>query len=130
MTIEELNGYVADYRYLESINRRIDDLEEILQRTTTRLNGMPHGSDGSDKMAGIVSTILDLRAKLDERRLEIEINMQMVDKVLDALPAQQREVMRFRYVDGYSWEVVSKKTHWSVPHLFRIKNAAVERMKK
>lgn len=129
MTIEELNGYVADYRYLESVNRRIEDLEGALMRTTTRLNGMPHSSDGSDKMAGMVAVIEDLRSKLDERRVEIEANMQKVDKALDALPAQQRTVMRYRYVDGLPWEVVSRKTHWSVPHLFRIKKAALERMK-
>ena len=130
MSIEELTGYVADYRYIETIDRRIKALEEALERTTTRLNGMPHGSDGSDKMASLIATIVDLKTKLDERRIEAEAGMQKVDAVLDALPAQQKTVMRLRFVDCLPWEGVSKKTHWSVSYLFKIRNAALERMKK
>ena len=129
MTKQELNYFVTEYRSIDSIERRIQALRETLERTTTQLNGMPHGSDGADKMASMISDIVDLMQKLDERRIRCAVGMQKVDEAFDRLPDQQRRVMRLRYIDGMSWNRIKKVTHYEIAHLMRIQAAALERMK-
>ena len=129
MTKQELNYFVTEYCSIDSIERLIQALRETLERTTTQLNGMPHGSDGADKMASMISDIVDLMQKLDERRIRCAVGMQKVDEAFDRLPDQQRRVMRLRYIDGMSWNRIKKVTHYEIAHLMRIQAAALERMK-
>lgn len=129
MTKQELNYLITEYRSIESIERRIQKLRETLERTTQALSGMPHGSDGADKMASMTADIVDLMTKLDLRRIRCEVGMQKVDDAFDKLPDQQRRVMRLRYIDGMSWNRIKKVTHYEIAHLMRIQAAALERLK-
>ena len=129
MDKKQLVYIMTEYRSIGSIERRIAALEETLERTTVQLNGMPHGSDGADKMSAMVADIVDLMTKLDERRIKCEKDMQEVERVFDSLPDQQRRVMRLRFIDGMSWKKIAKETHYDRSYLIRIQQAALERIK-
>lgn len=129
MNKKELMYLMTEYRSIGSIERRIAALRDTLERTTVQLNGMPHGSEGADKMSAMVADIVDLMSKLDERRVKCEQGMQDVERVFDTLPDQQRRVMRLRYIDGMSWKKIAKETHYDISYLVRIQQAALERIK-
>lgn len=130
MNKQRLLYLMTEYRSIGSIESRITKLRETLERTTAQLNGMPHGSDGRDKMAAMTADIVDLLTKLDERRVRCEQGFQEVETVFDALPDQQRRIMRMRYIDGMSWKKIAKITNYDVSYLSRIQKAALERMKQ
>lgn len=130
MNKQRLLYIMTEYRSIGNIERRIESLRGTLERTTQQMNGMPHGSDGSDKMASMVSEIVDLLGKLDERRVRIEEGMQEIERAFDALPDQQRRIMRLRYIEGMSWKKIARETHYAESHLIKIQRAALERLNK
>lgn len=124
-----LQRIMIEYRSIGNLERRIEALRETLERTTPQLDGMPHGSDGSDKMATITASIVDLEKKLDQRRVNCELEMQIAETVIDTLPDQQRLVMRLRYIEGLSWKQVAEKSNYDKRHCQRIHKRALERMR-
>ena len=129
MDKSELQRIMIEYRSIGSLERRIEALRDTLERTTPQLDGMPHGSDGTDKMASITATIVDLEGKLDKRRVDCEREMQRAEIVIDTLPDQQRLVMRLRYIEGLTWKQVAEKSNYDKRHCIRIHKRALERMK-
>ena len=129
MDKSELQRIMIEYRSIGSLERRIEALRDTLERTTLQLDGMPHGSDGTDKMATLTATIVDLEKKLDKRRVDCEKEMQRAETVIDTLPDQQRLVMRLRYIEGLSWKQVAEKSNYAKRHCIRIHKKALERMK-
>lgn len=125
-----LQYLMIECRSLGNLESRISALRETLERTTARLDGMPHGSDGSDKMATMTATIVDLERKLDERRVELEKGMQEAEAAIDTLDDDRyRLVLRLRYIEALSWKEVAKKTHYDKRHCTRIHKAALRRLK-
>lgn len=124
-----LQRIMIEYRSIGSLERRIAALRETLERITPQLDGMPHGSDGKDKMATLTATIVDLEEKLDKRRVNCEVEMQRAETVIDTLPDQQRLIMRLRYIDGLTWRQVSEKSNYDKRHCIRIHKRALERIK-
>ena len=95
---------------------------------TQRLTGMPHGSDGHDRMMAYVARLdelefryADLIAERAEARLKVEL-------ALIALPEQQERVIRLRFIDGLSWERIARRMHYSESHLRKISRAALRRL--
>ena len=129
MDKSELQRIMIEYRSIGSLERRIAALRETLERTTPQLDGMPHGSDGTDKMASITATIVDLERRLDKRRVDCEKEMQRAETVIDTLPDQQRLIMRLRYIEGLTWRQVSEKSNYDKRHCIRIHKRALERIK-
>ena len=122
MTLEDLNRL----RFLRDEIRRLDENAEVLraraERLTPILTDMPSGSHDHDQMAGIIAELVD-----NERRAAQAC--EDTERWLDALPDQQRRVMRLYYVDGIrTWKEVAELLPYSERHCRRIKNAALARM--
>lgn len=130
MTIKELSGYVADHRQIESIEKRIQRIEDSLTHITAVLSGMPRGATGRDKMAKLVSELTDLKTEKAEKLIRLETNMRRVETALDELPDIERIVMRYRFVECLPWREVAKKTNYSESYLYVIKKAAMKRLNK
>lgn len=130
MELEWMKRQLSEYGQLRNLEARIESLRSILTRCTAQLNGMPSGSDGSDKMAAMVAEIADLMAVMDARRIRIEGARTKIENALDKLPAQQQRVMYLRYIEGRSWNRISRELHYTRSHLMRIHKAALDRLRK
>lgn len=130
MELEWMKRQLSEYGQLRNLEARIESLRSILTRCTAQLNGMPSGSDGSDKMAAMVAEIADLMVVMDARRIRIEGARTKIENALDKLPAQQQRVMYLRYIEGRSWNRISRELHYTRSHLMRIHKAALDRLHK
>lgn len=129
MTLEDLNRL----RFLREEIRRLDEKAEVLraraERLTPILTDMPSGSHDHDQMAGIIAELVDNERRAAEKALALTQACEDTERWLDALPDQQRRVMRLYYVDGIrTWKEVAELLPYSERHCRRIKNAALARM--
>ena len=94
-------------RFLREEIRRLDEKAEVLraraERLTPILTGMPSGSHDHDQMAGIIAELVDNERRTAEKALALTQACEDAERWLDALPEQQRRVMRLYYVDGKRW---------------------------
>ena len=129
MTLEDLNRL----RFLREEIRRLDEKAEVLraraERLTPILTGMPSGSHDHDQMAGIIAELVDNERRTAEKALALTQACEDAERWLDALPEQQRRVMRLYYVDGIrTWKEVAEKTPYHYIHCLRVKEAALRKL--
>ncbi len=129
MTLEDLNRL----RFLREEIRRLDEKAEVLraraERLTPILTGMPSGSHDHDQMAGIIAELVDNERRTAEKALALTQACEDAERWLDALPEQQRRVMRLYYVDGIrTWKEVAERLPYSYSHTKRIKAVAHQKL--
>lgn len=129
MTLEDLNRL----RFLRDEIRRLDEKAEVLraraERLTPILTGMPVGTHDHDQMAGIIAELVDNERRAAEKALALTRACEDAERWLDALPEQQRRVMRLYYVDGIrTWKEVAEKTPYHYIHCLRVKEAALRKL--
>lgn len=129
MTLEDLNRL----RFLREEIRRLDEKADVLraraERLTPILTGMPSGSHDHDQMAGIIAELVDNERRTAEKALALTQACEDAERWLDALPEQQRRVMRLYYVDGIrTWKEVAEKTPYHYIHCLRVKEAALRKL--
>lgn len=129
MTIDDLNRL----RFLREEIRRLDEKAEVLharaERLTPILTGMPSGSHDHDQMAGIIAELVDNERRAAEKALALTQACEDAERWLDALPEQQRRVMRLYYVDGVrTWKEVAEQTPYHYIHCLRVKEAVLRKL--
>lgn len=130
MELNELKSLRSDVLTYQHIFDRVDALRDNLERITAQYGTEPHGGGSGDKMSGMVAQIVDILNSLSERLIEIEKKRYEAEQAIGKLPAQQATVMYLRYIEGMSWEKVSKETHYSRTHLTKIHRCAVANLKR
>ena len=129
MTLEDLNRL----RFLRDEIRQLDEkameLRARAERLTPILTGMPSGTHEHDQMAGIIAELVDNERRAAEKALTLTQACEDAERWLDALPDQQRRVMRLYYVDGIrTWKEVAEKTPYHYIHCLRVKEAALRKL--
>ena len=129
MTLEDLNRL----RFLRDEIRQLDEkameLRARAERLTPILTGMPSGTHEHDQMAGIIAELVDNERRAAEKALALTQACEDAERWLDALPDQQRRVMRLYYVDGVrTWKEVAERTPYHYIHCLRVKEAALRKL--
>lgn len=129
MTLEDLNRL----RFLRDEIRQLDEkameLRARAERLTSILTGMPSGSHDHDRMAGVVAELADNACCAAAKALELTKACEDAERWIDALPEQQRRVMRLYYVDGIrTWKEVAERLPYSYSHTKRIKAVAHQKL--
>jgi len=109
--------FLEDYR---AIVLEIDLLEEERHKLSTQLltprtyKDMPRVKGGyQDPVGEIAAKLADLRTAID-KKLDILIDMkEQTEKTLENLSCEARNIMRMRYMLGYSWEQIARKMHYT-----------------
>ncbi len=129
MTIETLNDLRSRREEIRRLEEKEEELRARAEKITTVLSGMPHSVQDGDRMGNIVAEIIEYADRIAEKRLEFIRKCDVAEQWIDALPEQQRKVMRLYYVDGVkTWEEVARMVPYSKRHCLRIKDAAFSKM--
>ena len=128
MTIAELKQCRTAKRRTEDLDERIERLRSAAESTTQALR-FARGGGTSDKMLLQVAELIELVEKRNAELIGIEELRSRVDEWLDTLPEQHAMILRLRYVDGLSWTLIARKTHYSKSHCFRIHALALKKAK-
>lgn len=128
ITKEELKRLRAYRERLRSLERQKEELREAVTNITQRLTGMPGGGDGHDRMMAFAARLDELEARYADLLAEQAEARLRAEKEICLLPEQQERVMRYRYIDGMSWRLISRRMRYSEQHLYRIHDAALRRL--
>lgn len=108
MSLEKLSGLYYMKKLIGRDAQRIEDLRARLTSTTTNMNGMPGSPNASDKIGDSIPEIVDLIRKIEEERLNFEIEKASLEIYLRRIEDPQiRLIFLLRFVDLKSWTDVA-----------------------
>jgi len=107
MTARELSQLYYLNREIEQDNVRLAELEAAAMGTTTKITGLPHGLNVSNKTA-LAAEIADMRTAIEAKKAlcVVEYNrlMRYINGIEDSLI---RQILSLRHVNGLSWQQVA-----------------------
>ena len=131
MTVKEyLRQYLTAYHEAQRIGSDIARLRiRYAYPSAIQYSDMPKGSgserDLSDYMVKVEELQEQLNRKLDECiRIEIQIRTD-IDRMEDD---RERDLLRLRYIDGMTWEMIAERMGCAVRHVHRIHGRALAHM--
>lgn len=104
-------------------------LEALATDTSVRLpDGMPHSNTGmvSKKVENAVIEMITLDDEINKLTDRFIDHKKRVMAALKQLPRTEYDVLHARYICYMKWELIAEDLNYSVPHLRRIKNRALE----
>lgn len=125
--------FLSRYKYLkDNLKVRYDELDEVMTiatHITAILDGMPHGTGVSDKVAHGAEEIIKIQEETAEEilallsaRVEITSAIQCVDDI------KLRTLLEYRYISGYSWEDVADAMGYEQRRVFALHGLALEKV--
>lgn len=116
MTKEELNNYTELCREIKNIEEKIQYYTE--KKTSIKsqmITDMPVSSNGErDKLGRLlvqIEELIDVYYEKQARLVQMQINIENeIEKLEDAT---DRNIMRLRYLDNYTWEKVCVMLNYS-----------------
>ncbi|WP_346866635.1 MULTISPECIES: hypothetical protein [unclassified Clostridium] len=108
MTKQELSQLYYLNREIEHLKDRITELECIATSSTSRITGMPHATDISDKVGKYAAEIADLKELLDLNLKKCFYELNRLNRYIESIDDSQiRMILSLRYINGLSWEQVA-----------------------
>ncbi|MCR4442158.1 MAG: sigma factor-like helix-turn-helix DNA-binding protein [Peptococcaceae bacterium] len=127
MTKEQLR----QYRYLK---KEIILLEEEIEKLRASLlappkpDGLPKSNYAVDRTANTIAKIVDLEKKLQEVINDYIAVRTQIEKSIESLQSDERLIIRYRYVEGMSWEEIAVAMNYTYRHVTRMHGWALKKM--
>ena len=129
VTNAEKKAILLKYQAIERrINRLLDEKRGWMEKATAVnpvLSDMPKGG-GADKIQNAVCRIADIEADIN-REIDRQIDLrERIETAICAIPdGRLRDLMRYRYIDGLTWEQIAVEMHYSYVHICRMHGQAL-----
>lgn len=130
---EEKKDYLRSYQKAKIREKRI--LDEIQRLRADKMfpsviqDDMPHRTNVSD-LSDYIVRLEDEIEKLKAERLEkIKIYSGIEEQIKAMADDNEREVLRLRYIIGFSWEEVAVKMGYGWRHVHKIHSSALRNFK-
>lgn len=108
MTKQELSQLYYLNREIEQLKNRIAELECIAISSTSRITGMPHATEISDKVGRYAAEITDLKELLDLNLKKCFYELNRLNRYIASIPDSEiRMIISLRYINGLSWQQVA-----------------------
>ena len=112
MTNQEKKAKLNQYREAEAESSRLD--QEIIKRyskaekMTTAVKLVPGGGEGGRSLENSIEAIDALAGRLGDKRRETVRLRREIEDVIAAVPdGRLRMLLRYRYIDGMTWERIA-----------------------
>ena len=110
MTIKELSQVRYITKEIESDRRRLTELETKANNTVSSLSAVPGGGSVSDKVGLYASEIADLKAVIQANETRCLKEKARLMRIINEAPdSQLREILKLRFIDCNTWNVVADK---------------------
>lgn len=126
------------YQYCD-VSREIDHIKEEIHRLESRmmsprasvLSDIPKGPPSQDdQMANNLIKLEKLRERYRNTLDELCDRQLQIEEMIESLEPLEKDLIRYRYIDGMKWKDVFKKIGYSQKQTFRIHNDILEKLEK
>lgn len=114
MTKKDLEKYLILQQDIRNSKEKIEKLETEAANLKNRISDMPKGNPNKSKLEDIVCNILEVEKTLNEQINEGYKIMNQIEKAIDILNGDHKEIIRLRYLEGMRWDHISRKIRYSV----------------
>ena len=133
MTNQEKKAKLNQYREAEAEAARLDleitRLYSCAERATMVLKRTPGGGGDGRTLERAVEAIVDMADKLGAERLKaIRLRREIEDAVASVPDGRLRMLLRYRYVDGMTWERIAVNMGYERRHITRLHGEALTAM--
>lgn len=133
MTKERLRSYRQLRMEIEQLRRQLDEIEASLYSPeASHITGMPRGGQKySERIDRLITQHSELSERYRAKIAQQVTEMLEIEKSVEALevPAM-RLLLRYRYLEGLSWNEVCEKMGYSWRQTHRIHGRALETLKQ
>ena len=125
MTNKDKKKWLLEYRKLDQdIERDMEELQRLKSRAekiTSMVSDMPKGSQQGDSLQRSVEKICELKASLNQRIDAAVEKRKEIEAVIETLEDKTLQLLlRYRYIDGMTWEQIALKLNYSYMHVCRL----------
>ena len=109
MTRDDLNKCLELHKRLDDAYNILEALEAKAGLNGSALDGMPHGTDVSDKVGNIAIAIADMKTLIDELEDQAAVNDAAVMEFSKTFRDDRlRVAIQMRFISGFTWSEVSE----------------------
>jgi RNA polymerase sigma factor (sigma-70 family) len=134
--VELLIEVLKNYKH---ISNEIEHIKEELINLRTKaynprqsiISDMPKGSPvENDKLAALMIKFEELESKYNELLNKLLEQQKIVETMIEALEPFERDLIRYRYIDGLPWFKVQEKLNVSQRTVFRQHEQIIKKLEK
>ena len=135
MTKDELKRRLRSYQELKAESKQVAELlaeveANMIGPKGSASDGLPRGSGGEDPMLQIVSRHIALQNKYQIIHAKLIESQLQIENMIDCLDSRERELMRYYYIKGMTWEKVCVAMNYSWRQVHNIHSEALDRLVK
>ncbi len=126
--------YLSQYQKINTdIDANLDDLAQLraLAAKVSPSERFSGGGEPTDRVGRTVAKIVDLENRINE---EVDRLVDLREEILveiNSLPnAMQRQVLRYRYINGWTWEQIAEKMDCSYQWVCVLHGRGLQSFKK
>lgn len=113
---------------IEALEERRARYRDLATRRTAHYHSEPGG--GTRRVSSVEEyalKIVDLDAELAARIEQYVDTLRKIEAVIDAVDDQRcRDLLKFRYLNGWSWNKVARRMDYSVDHVWHLHDRALK----
>ena len=107
MTKERLRNYQNLKQEQAQIREQLEKIEAALYYPKIqRLTDMPSAPSKGNALEDMTARHLELQVRYKAKLEELAAEQLAIEQAIDSLPPKARMLMRYRYIDGMTWEQV------------------------
>lgn len=116
------------------VSQDVRDLAEMINAlygiSATAFDGMPHSGQKTD-LADKIDGILSKQIKAAERNADaLRVASVVMESITELEDRMERRVLTYRFIRFYDWDTISNKLHYSIRHVRRIYDSAIEHINR
>lgn len=109
MTKKELSQLYYLEKEIKEQQKRIKELETTATSCSSKIAGVPSGTENSDKIGNYAAQIADLKSLLDLNLRKYFYELNRLNHYIQSVEdSQMRMILTLRYVNGLTWRQIAK----------------------
>lgn len=126
---KQLHGYSDLEAERLQILRELERVEAVMSAPrAVNMDGMPRSSGPGDPVLGLVSQHIELQERYRAKLCQLARAQMDIETMIAGLEPVARRLLRYRYLDGMSWEEICEAMAYSWSHVHRIHARALDGM--
>jgi len=131
LTNKEKKEYLGRYKRLnEQVNQLLLEKQEILAlgtKVTPTYSDMPHKSNIGDKTSTTIEKLEEHEQKINQKIDEFIAVKSDIERAIHTLQDETlRLLLRYRYINGLTWENIAVRMHYSWRQIIRLHGVALD----